>query len=140
MDPLLRRALAPILVDIASTGAPRPRIEEKERNSMGRAAAYLWSPDGSGMGVAVSPHQSEAERLVEVADQVQEWVIEELWRKGSNWPQCPRHPTTHPARPRVGAVSGLPEWTCPADDSRIADIGALNAPHADGRERPPMKG
>ncbi|MCU1633586.1 MAG: hypothetical protein JWM61_2238 [Micrococcaceae bacterium] len=52
-------------------------------------------------------NHNSAGRLADLADQIQEWVIEELWRSGSSWPQCPRHPTTHPAQPVVGHVSGI---------------------------------
>jgi hypothetical protein len=61
-----------------------------------------------------------------MADQVQEWAIEELWGAGAstNWPCCPLHPDNHPMQ----AVAQ--RWCVvdvPAGRTAIALIGALKA-------------
>lgn len=85
----------------------------------------LWSGDGTGQGISVHRDESAAEQVVEAAGHVQEWAIEELWRRGArtNWPPCPLHPTTHPLQPVVrGSVAA---WECPADGTAVAAIGDL---------------
>ncbi len=84
----------------------------------------LWSADGSGTGVSVARFAPGFERIASVADQVQEWAIEELWVQAStNWPPCPQHPNRHPmkATTRVGAAV----WECPADEALMSEIGML---------------
>ncbi|GAB4080162.1 hypothetical protein GCU67_15975 [Modestobacter muralis] len=84
----------------------------------------LWSPDGSGQGVAVSAGGPPAEQEVEVADQVQKWAVEELWGSApTNWPRCPRHPTTHPLASRL--LGGVAWWICPHDGVAVSEVGRL---------------
>ena len=88
------------------------------------ASAMLWSRDGSGMGVQVDLTDSGPDRVARVADQVQEWVIEELWRHAAtNWPVCPHHPATHPLS--AATPDGVATWVCPLDGARFSAIGAL---------------
>ena len=124
MDPELERALQPVLTDLRATGAPVPRIEGSDRTGeTDRPGATLWSPDGSGQGVAVHRGRPPAEQVADVADQVQEWVVEELWRSApTNWPRCPHHPTTHQAA-RLQACAAW--WVCPHDGAPVSEIGNL---------------
>jgi hypothetical protein len=59
-----------------------------------------------------------------VADQVQEWAVEELCSVGkpTNWAQCPEHPLA----PVVS--EGRAVWTCPKTGNVVAKIGHLPAP------------
>jgi hypothetical protein len=68
---------------------------------------------------------TEADRLVHVADQVQEVVLEELWQLGlpATWPECPEHPASHPLTPVL--TSAGPSWQCPKSRNTIAMIGEL---------------
>lgn len=84
----------------------------------------LWSPDGTGTGVRVSRSALDFERIAMVADQVQEWAIEELWGSAStNWPPCPQHPTSHPMM--VSTRDAAAVWVCPVDQTAISAVGAL---------------
>lgn len=51
-------------------------------------------------GTSISVRLADTPRAIgisSVADQVQEWAIEELWiRSATNWPPCPHHSDTHP--------------------------------------------
>lgn len=124
MDDVLRRALEPVLSDIRSTGAPRPRVEDKQWDSdPGVSSAMLWAADDSRRGISTRPGLSALGQIVAIADQVQEWVIEERWSEGSNWPPCPIHPRTHPMTPAV--VSESAQWVCPISGTPFGTIGQL---------------
>jgi hypothetical protein len=83
----------------------------------------LWSPDGSGTGIRVELLAPEAERVAMIADQVQEWVIEELWGSApTNWPPCPNHPGSHPL---AASARDVAMWSCPADGTPVAPVGSL---------------
>lgn len=124
MDEVLRESMEPVLHDLRGAGIPSPRVEDRDRTEQpGIAAAMLWSPDGSGTGVWVSRSDPASERVAALADQVQEWAIEELWGHGSNWPQCPQHPSSHPMR--ATTRNGAAVWVCPADQTVAVAIGRL---------------
>ncbi len=121
MDDVLRQALEPVLRDIESTGAPTPRIGDAD---WANEAAMLWSADGSGMGVTVTATDPEADRTAKAADQVQEWVIEELWgQAATNWPPCPNHPDSHPLSAEVR--DDVAVWVCPRERTVFAAVGSL---------------
>jgi hypothetical protein len=127
VDDVLSEAMAPVLRDLVGAGITAPRIEDREWQPAPRSfSAMLWSPDGSGSGVWVSGATPESERVAMVADQVQEWVFEQLWSEGAptNWPRCPRHPHKHPMRASTG--DGVAVWSCPEDDVVIGPIGGLS--------------
>jgi hypothetical protein len=125
MDAVLERALAPVLRDLRTTGVPEPDVRDDDwANDPTVATAMLWSADASGAGLRVDRHAPEPDRIAMVADQVQEWVIEELWSTApTNWPPCPDHPRTHPLTAKV--VNGAAMWTCPTDGSPFVPVGAL---------------
>jgi hypothetical protein len=125
VDEVLSEAMAPVLRDLRRAGVAAPRIEDRDwAHDSESASAMLWSPDGSGRGVYVLLSVPEFERVATVADQVQEWAIEELWGKApTNWPPCPRHPDNHPMK--VSTREAAAVWTCPADETTIAPIGTL---------------
>ncbi|MFI6759859.1 hypothetical protein ACIBF5_12060 [Micromonospora sp. NPDC050417] len=125
MGEVLRQALEPVLRDIGVSGAPVPDIRDEDwADDPGTESAMLWSRDGSGAGVSVIVAQSAPDRVAHVADQVQEWVIEELWRRApTNWPVCPRHPDSHPLVATVRGAAAV--WVCPVDEAVVAPVGAL---------------
>lgn len=124
----LGRALDRILRDLA--GIPAPRVEPSDwQDWPGAESAYLWAPDGSGRGVFVDPALAPAEQVVQLADQVQEWAVEELCaaRQPTNWPRCPDHPDNHPMAPAVaqGVGEGVAAWCCPRSGRTVREIGTL---------------
>ena len=122
---MMRQALVPVLHDLQAAAIAAPWIEADDwTGDADWPSVMLWSPTGSGMGVQVSRLAPMSERIASVADQVQEFVIEELWRRSpTNWPPCPRHPSTHPMK--AMAQDDAAVWACPVDDSRMALIGML---------------
>jgi hypothetical protein len=124
VDELLWESIEPVLHDLRGAGISPPRFEDSDWIvSPNRVAAKLRSPDGDSTGVSVSRSDPVHERVAELADQVQEWAIEELWGRGSNWPQCPQHPSSHPMQ--ATTRDGAAVWACPADRAVAVAIGTL---------------
>ena len=118
----LTRMIERVLRDL--DGAPAPTVGHRQWTD--DPSAMLVDPvDGTGFGVSMAPADPEAAQLAAVADQVQEWVVEALWRRGrsTSWPECPAHPNSHPLTPLVVAERAV--WTCPATASVVAEIGDL---------------
>ena len=126
VDEVLREALQPILSDLRREGLSEPRIEDRDwSRDPERPSAMLWGPDGSGSGISVERSAALPERIAAVADQVQEWAIEELWggSAATNWPRCPHHPNSHPLLATTSDQTAV--WVCPADQATISRIGSL---------------
>lgn len=124
VNEVLRQALDLVLRDIRSTGVPEPDIRDDDWADEDSASGYLWSRDGSGVGVRVDLAAAEADRVAQVADQVQEWVIEELWgHAATNWPRCPDHPDSHPLQALARDRSAV--WACPAEGTSFSPVGSL---------------
>jgi hypothetical protein len=125
VDELLHQAMEPVLRDLRGAGIAAPRIEDDDwSDDPDAAAVMLWSSDGSGTGVYVSRSAPACERVAAMADQVQEWAIEELWGQAStSWPECPRHPNGHPMK--ATTRDGVAVWSCPADQTPFSEVGAL---------------
>lgn len=69
---------------------------------------------------ALHGERSIAEMAAEVASQIQDDVIDELWKA---WPRCPSH--EHPMSPTV--EGSIAVWMCPANDDVATPIGELGA-------------
>jgi hypothetical protein len=139
VDDVLLAALEPVLRDLHA-GALKPRVEDGDwAEDADRPSAMLWSRGGSGRGVAVERSSPAAVRAAELADQVQEWAIEELWHTGrpTNWPRCPAHPDSHPMRALVRESAAW--WTCPADDTAVVAVGAVPPDAVDDPWRRPRR-
>lgn len=123
MDVVLLEAAEPVLRDLAGAGLQAPRFGDDWLNDPEYAASMMWRADGSGSGLSVRRSAPLAERIVQAADQVQEWAIEgQLWGSApTNWPHCPLHPDSHPSQPYV--VGDRAVWICPMDRSEVALIG-----------------
>ena len=128
MHEILRDALEPILRDIATLRAPAPMLrDENWTNDPTTAAARAWSLDGTGTGIYVSLNAPEPERIAAIAEQVQEWIIEQQWgTSASNWPPCPTHPDTHPLQVRMHDDRAT--WTCPTDGTSFWRVGSIPRP------------
>jgi len=66
-----------------------------------------------------------AERVTRLAEQFQEWEIEELAAAGrpATWPECRDHPNSHPLEPVLNESTAA--WRCPRTGQMICAIGAL---------------
>ncbi|HME63454.1 MAG TPA: hypothetical protein VKG61_01005 [Streptosporangiaceae bacterium] len=124
----LRANLEPVLRDMRSSGAIVPDILEEAHDDFGPDCVCAWiqTPGGAGsQGIRVQVSLPAPERLADVADQLQEWEVEELAAAGrpATWPECPQHPDTHPLAPQARGDQAV--WCCPASGQVISVIGAL---------------
>jgi len=121
--------LAVIARDLMAGGIPVPRIGPTSWQTYEPSeSVMLFVDDGSGTGVWVDLDMSEAHRLAHLAEQVQDWAVEELarLRRPTNWPVCPAHPDNHPLEAAV--EDGRAVWVCPAGDGVSVPIGGLGLP------------
>jgi hypothetical protein len=122
-------ALAPVLLDLraADVIVPEVRYEAWDRGP-GYVCACI-APAGrtvGSLGVWVELAASGSEQVAQLAEQVQEWEVEELCATGrsATWPECPEHPNTHPLEPVV-THEGAAIWRCPRSALAICAIGEL---------------
>ena len=109
-----------MLHDALTTGVPVPTVVDDDWIEFPEMTSAMLP----GTGIRVQLDVPEFEQVAELADQVQEWIIEELWGAApTNWPPCPTHPTTHPLVAR--AYAGVAVWCCPEDGEPAARIGQL---------------
>ncbi|MDW6057086.1 hypothetical protein SAZ11_02005 [Streptomyces sp. FXJ1.4098] len=113
-------ALETVLRDLRAQCAVQPHIRADDTYGI-----MLFAPDGSGQGLTSPPGGTAAERLANLADQVQEWAVEALWSEGASavWPQCPTHPDAHPLTATVRAETAV--WVCPKRGATLTRIGEL---------------
>jgi len=126
LDSALAEALTPVLRDLEHSGSVIPEVREDQWSDYpGQVTAMLHSPDGSGQGISAMAGEPLAQRVASVADQVQEWAVEELCSVGqpTNWPPCPEHPRSHPLSAVVR--DGRAVWACPRTGDVICNIGSL---------------
>ncbi len=126
MESALAEALTPVLRDLANSGSVIPQVRDHQWSDFeGQVTAMLFSPGGSGQGVSAMTGEPLPQRIASVADQVQEWAVEELCSIGrpTNWPQCPQHPRSHPLSAVVR--EGRAVWSCPRTGFVAAEIGRL---------------
>ena len=127
MDIALSEALAPVLVDLGNSGAPIPDVRDQPWASFpGQVSAMLHAVDGTAQGVSAMADEPLARRIASVADQVQEWAVEALWRAGrpATWPDCPEHPNSHPLAATVWADRAV--WICPKAGRLVTRVGQLH--------------
>ena len=124
---LLHAALDPVLHDVRVSGAIIPDIQEEAHEDVeGIVSAWLANRAGQGgVGIRVQSGLPLAEQVAGLAEQVQEWELEELPAAGlpATWPHCPGHPNSHPLSPE--ARDGQAIWACPRTGRRVAAVGGL---------------
>lgn len=116
------RALGPVLRDLQAEPVPVLSIRA---DTTGQAQAWLVDATGARTGLRLESTVEGLDAVIWVADTVQEAAVEALWAASlpAVWPNCPRHPGTHPLAP--ASIAGTAKWRCPADDVAVADIGSL---------------
>lgn len=128
MDEGLRESVEPVLRDLARAGIDAPTFDGDDWiGDRDYVSSMMWGADGSGRGLSVRRAAPLEDRIAQAADQVQEWAIEDqLWASArTNWPQCPRHPESHPLQATVAGTNAM--WVCPTDQIVVAPVGGLGA-------------
>ncbi len=130
---VLQASIEPILRDLRNSGAIVPDVLPEAHDDAGPERVATWiQPPGSAdtrqvgsQGIYVRVDLSAPGRIANLADQVQEWEVEELSAAGrpATWPDCPQHPNTHPLAPRARGEQAA--WCCPRTGQVIGAIGAL---------------
>lgn len=133
------RALEPVLRDLRATAGPLPSSIGPLYEHSGFSLIRNFDGDHGSRGIRMPTRTTLPEQIAFVADEVQEWAIEENWGKNSNWPKCPKHPTTHPLEAVV--LGGYAVWRCPEARESVARIGSLvewNPREDEGLDSPGM--
>jgi hypothetical protein len=126
MDEELSAALVPVLRELrASCGVSADIRESSLASRWNPTAVMILDPDGFGQAVGVTSGRPYTEQVAELADQVQEWAVEALWRASlpAVWPECPAHPNSHPLKPEIRGDQAI--WCCPHTGTMVAPIGGL---------------
>jgi hypothetical protein len=83
VDIALSEALVPVLRDLGTRGAPVPDVRAKQGPDFpGQVTAMRHDTDGTAHGVFAMAAESLPQKVASVADQVQEWAVQALWRAG----------------------------------------------------------
>ncbi len=111
-----------------NSGAIVPVVREEAHDDLGLEYVHAWIelPESAGaQGICVQVSLPPPERLADLADQLQEWEIEELAAAGraATWPECPERPDSHPLAPQARGDRAV--WCCPLSGQVISGIGAL---------------
>jgi hypothetical protein len=125
---LLLEFMTPIIRDIEATAGIVPDVEDISWDPDPEAVSVIIGKAGiKQQGVRIWLNLSPAERLADLARQVQEWQIETQWRVGgdTSWPNCPIHPGRHPMAAEVRGESA--SWCCPELGTAVGKIGELDA-------------
>lgn len=120
-------ALGLIAQDLVMAEVPLPRIELIAWLDLQPSeSVMLFTPDGCGVGVWLDLRLPQADGLAHLADQVQDWAVEELARLGrpTNWPACAAHPASHPRQATV--EGGRAVWACPVGGAVSSPIGEIS--------------
>jgi hypothetical protein len=122
----LEAALGLVIRDLQSTGGISLNVLDEPTDDDPRyESMWLLSDSGSRTGLLGPLDMTEPERVAHVADQVQDFVHEELGCMGrpATWPECPEHPASHPLTPTL--ISSSACWQCPKSGDTLGAIGEL---------------
>jgi len=129
----LASALQPVLHDLGTERHVAAQVrDEPWASAPGQLSCQLRNPaDGSSRGIYVLAADSPAQRVASLADQVQEWTVEALWKAGfaATWPECPLHPGSHPLQAATTLDTAI--WRCPKLGQQVAIIGSLQTHETD---------
>lgn len=134
---VLRQAAAPLLADLAASGMSLPDIREEAHEYREDAVCgWIQGPGRTGEGIWVLLDSSPAERVTQLAEQLQNWAADQLHDAGRppSWPASPQHPNPpHGLGPQVR--DGRAVWVCWACNQVIWPIGELDLPGSGARRR-----
>jgi len=123
---VLRETIAPLLRDLEASRRALPEIREEAHEDYGENAVCAWIQDNGrcGQGIRVWLFSSPAERLRDLAEELQSWAGDvQVDPARRPWPDCPDHPGSH----NLSAVTRdeVAVWRCPGSGRVIAEIGSL---------------
>jgi hypothetical protein len=137
---VLLDAAAPVLRDLLAFGGAVPEFLAEAYEDRGPEAICAWipAPGGGpgGQGVSVWLPNSQTDRIVSLAEQLQSWKLDELDPTGQRrepWPECPLHPGRHSLDP--DDRPGVPVWCRPESCQVIAEIGSIGSPLPEAIQR-----
>jgi hypothetical protein len=122
----LTDALGVVLRDVTVSGLALRILDAPASDDPDVESVWLRGMGGSRTGIVLERGTTAASALVRVADQVQDFLVEEQAARGAStsWPECPVHPGTHPLRPRD--TKGGAAWECPRSPQIAFPIGELH--------------
>lgn len=125
--------LGAIVTDLTTSGYP-VSVEEDHHPSpyapqSAASVAMVWFPDGSGNGVLVSApgEPVSVDEVCAAAHALQDGIVDAgFYATGTAtiWPQCPRHPGTHPLTPRT-QDGEVVVWACLRTGEVVCRLGEL---------------
>jgi len=121
----LAARLALIVADLEATAGVELSFRDEPFWDDG-PSCMLWEQSGSSAGIRFERFATQAEDVAQLADQIQEVVIDSRWFSGINpvaWPECPTH-RTHPLAAVTEGDRAL--WVCPKDSTIRFPIGSLD--------------
>lgn len=127
---VVQETAAPVLRDLAATRVIVLDVQEEAHSDQGPGVVCAWvrGTDGkTGTGISILLAIPAAQRVAELAEQLQELELEELSAAGrpATWPECPEHPDSHPLEPSVQNDAAV--WLCPRSRNVICAIGGIGA-------------
>jgi len=114
VDWVAERPGNPLALMIA--GGAQHDVDMAEDEDDGVVVACYWD----GHAFALNGDQPPAEMVADIASQLQDDVIDEVW---GAWPACPGH--VHPMA--LDTVEGVAVWVCPSDATVVVQVGQLPA-------------
>jgi len=133
---ILKKAIEPVLRDLAVVGL-FPVIRNESREDLGPNVVGAWllgAVPGTGQVLRVWRDIPLADRIVQVAEQFQEWARDrQSWEHAGHsgeeiaswavWPGCPLHDRSHSLDATLREENAV--WNCLWIQSVIAEIGEL---------------
>jgi hypothetical protein len=115
------RAWAIVKRDVENTHGPLASVRDAADVEYGD----FTITDPPTVYLSIVPEQPAYAQVVMVADQVQDWAVEELCSMGrsTSWPECPLHRNSHPLEAAADGTRAV--WRCLKSGEVIAEIGAL---------------
>ncbi|VXC29382.1 hypothetical protein [Nocardioides sp. AX2bis] len=121
----IEEALRPVLDDLQAAEGWIPPVDPTPWQDWQPSESCTLVAYGSSAGVWLDMSLDPASGLARLADQVQDWVVEQLpgMHRPAVWPTCPAHPDSHPRQAVV--EGGRAVWACPRGAAVSTPIGRL---------------
>jgi hypothetical protein len=118
-----RQQLFAVAVELLSSAHTRATVlDEEVRPEPDYESFWLLSASGHRTGLLILLTLAWQDQVASMADQLQDFVVEELAMTGSSpvWPECAVHPQSHPLKAAVDG--GRAVWVCPRTNQEVVPI------------------